>query len=259
LNPGDGFIYLGTAPGFGLCVDRKITDDIIFELGLACPPFYGMSERWLLEGVLSVSGASLTWYIEQFYASPEEVVEDRTLFDRLESEAGQITPGSEGLFFMPHLMGERCPENPEARAVLYGLSLGHTRAHIARSMYEGIGFALRRAIELVEEKVGLQFKTFTVFGGGTNSRLLLQILANVLGQPMLLPKEEEIGALGLARVASTLVRRSHLERVSHRRSDTAIRVKPQSGLVKSYDEFYRQYKKIDEVMVPRYEDSTTTS
>jgi len=253
LNPGDSFIYLGTSPGFGLCLDREIRSDALLEMGLVLQPYDSLPGRWLLGGALSVAGSSFTWYIEQFErATDREAIQDQRLFEKLEIEASQVKPGSEGLFFLPHLMGERCPENPNARAVLYGLSVGHTRAHIARSMYEGIAFSLRRIIDLVEERVGVEFKTFRAFGGGSKSKLMTQILADVLGKPILLPAEEEVGALGLALVAASILKHSRLEAVYERTNETAEEIEPQNELVRTYGRLYSLFRRIEEDMAPVY-------
>jgi xylulokinase len=210
-----------------------------------------------LEGVLSVAGASLTWFIEQFeQVSKQEAADNQMIFDRLELEASRISPGSDGLFFMPHLMGERCPENANARGVLYGLSLGHTRAHIVRSMYEGTTFALKRGIELVEERAEVESKTYRIFGGGSKSRLLPKILANVLAKPVLLPKEEEVCALGLALIASAKLKQRKLE-TDKRAIETRDTVQPQSDLVSRYEKFYGIFKRIEETLTPAYNYSST--
>ena len=252
MDPGDSFIYLGTAPGFRLCTDHEIKGHALFEFGFTCLPHGDLSDRWLLEGPLSAAGGAFTWYIEQFENKTAQEAQELGLFKNLETIASNISAGADGLFFLPHLMGERCPEDPKARAVLYGLSLGHSKAHIARAMHEGIAFALRRAIELAEEHLGVKFMTFRAFGGGSKSLLLTNTLANVLAKRISIPTDDEVGALGLALLASSILEHSNPNLLYERTIGTARKVEPEDGLVKTYEGLYRVYKRIEENMTSTY-------
>jgi len=120
-------------------------------------------------------------------------------------------------------------------------------------MYEGIAFSLRRIIDLVEERVGVEFKTFRAFGGGSKSKLMIQILAEVLAKPILLPAEEEVGALGLALVAASILKHSRLEAVYERTIETAEEIEPQDEHVRTYGRLYSLFRRIEEGMAPVYE------
>ena len=73
-------------------------------------------------------------------------------YELIDREASKSPPGSNGLIYLPYLMGERSPWwNPHAKGVIIGLTLRHTRNGIARSILEGIGYNLKIILEVLKE------------------------------------------------------------------------------------------------------------
>jgi len=109
-------------------------------------------------------------------------------FQLLDLEAKKVPPGSEGLLVLPYFMGERAPLwNPKARGAILGLTLYHTKAHLYRALMEAAAYSLRHSIETGLE-CGLKIKEETrLVGGVAKSRLWVQILADVIGRPILIP------------------------------------------------------------------------
>ncbi|MBO4883799.1 MAG: hypothetical protein J5602_00675, partial [Clostridia bacterium] len=123
-------------------------------------------------GTIQCGGDALNWAVKNLLdmSIPEA--------ERL---AGSIQPGAEGVFFLPTLMGERTPYwDPNTRGVLWGFTLYHTRAHIARAVYEGIAFALNGCADVMRE-CGLPVKSLMLTGGGAQSLLWPDILASLAG------------------------------------------------------------------------------
>jgi xylulokinase len=121
------------------------------------------------------------------------------LYSILLEEAAGVPPGSRGLLFLPHLMGERGPQpDPNAKGTLFGLTMAHERADIARAVLEGCAFQLLR---IVEDCGSPELHEITVVGGGVKSPLWLDIIADVLGARLLIPRVLEAGALGAAILA----------------------------------------------------------
>ena len=99
----------------------------------------GLSLRWFREHL----GESETWYARQTGADP---------YDLIINEAEKIPPGSDGLLFLPYLMGERTPHlDSQARGMWFGLTAAHTRGHLIRSVLEGVAFSLRDSLEIFQE------------------------------------------------------------------------------------------------------------
>lgn len=127
-------------------------------------------------------------------------------FEEMDRAAAQIPPGSEGLLFQPHLLGEWAPYwDDHLRANFIGATMRHTRAHFTRAALEGVAFALRDAIEGLA-KLGLHYQTYSLIGGGAKSRLWAQIVCDVLGQELAVPKEQDAayGAALITGVAAGL-------------------------------------------------------
>ena len=134
-----------------------------------------------------------------FYGSDEK---DVMSYDLLNSEAEQAPPGSEGLFFMPFTMGAMAPEwNAKARGVFYGLTLAHTRSHLARSVLEGSVFALRSIVESMQ-RTGLEVTEIRAVAGGSRSELARQIRADALGLPVTVLSTSETTVVGAALLAA---------------------------------------------------------
>jgi xylulokinase len=115
-------------------------------------------------------------------------------FETLVDEAAQSVPGSHGLLLLPYFAGERTPVfDPQARGVIAGLSLRHTRGDLFRSVYEGIAFGIRQILEVFDGTgVGATQRIFAV-GGGTRGGLWTQIVSDVTRRTQIIP-EQTIGA-----------------------------------------------------------------
>ena len=110
--------------------------------------------------------------------------------------------GSEGLFFLPYLAGERTPHaDPLARGCFVGLTLSHTRGHLARSVMEGATYALRDSLAIIRE-LGVPVKEIRASGGGSKSPLWRQIQADVFGQDVVTINAEQGPAYGVALLAA---------------------------------------------------------
>lgn len=119
----------------------------------------------------------------------------------MSEQAGKVAPGSDGLVFLPYLGGERTPYmDPEAEGMFLGLRLIHTRAHFVRAVMEGIVFALKDSLCVLEE-LGLGTDTIIASGGGARSSVWLQIQADIFGKKLMVTDIAEQGSLGIAILA----------------------------------------------------------
>ncbi|MBM9467677.1 FGGY-family carbohydrate kinase [Nakamurella leprariae] len=133
---------------------------------------------------MSTSGSLTGWVADLVGGVP---------FEQLVAEASQVPPGSDGLLLLPYFAGERTPVfDPQARGVVAGLHLRHTRAHLFRAVYEGIGFGIRQILELLDAPAGTVSRLVAV-GGGTKGSLWTQIVSDITGREQTVP-EQAIGA-----------------------------------------------------------------
>lgn len=159
--------------------------------------------QWHWMGVMLSAAGSLRWYrnnlAEAEMARAAETGADA--YDRLTDQAAHAPAGSEGLIFLPYLSGERTPHgDPDARGVFFGLTLRHTKAHLVRSVLEGVAYGLRDSLELVRA-MGLDVNQVRVSGGGARSPLWRQILADVFDTEIALVNVTEGAAFGAALLA----------------------------------------------------------
>ena len=163
-----------------------------------------MPGTWHTMGVTLAAGGSLRWVRDMLAGAEREVAKwtGEDVYDVIAREASRALPGSEGLLFLPYLIGERCPyPDPNARGGFIGLTLRHNRSSIMRSVLEGVIFSLRDVSRLIE-KMGLPITQIRTSGGGALSSLWRQIHADVFDREVItVSGSAEGGAYGAALVA----------------------------------------------------------
>ena len=137
-------------------------------------------------GATATFGVGLRWCREMFDESMD--------YAEMVKLAEDVSPGSDGLIFFPHLMGERWPKfNSYAKGTIFGLTLSHRKKHIIRAILEGNAYLIRQIIE----GYGIErVENITATGGGAKSKLWLQIISDVTGKTVSVPKVTEATALG---------------------------------------------------------------
>jgi len=149
---------------------------------------------WHFMGVMLSAAGSLQWY--------RDALAPGMSFDDLLKEAEKIPAGSEGLFFLPYLSGERTPHpDPDARGAFIGLTLRHQRGHITRSILEGVGYGLKDGFSLIQNSGVGAIREIRASGGGTKGALWRQILASILGSDLVTINTSEGAAFGAALLA----------------------------------------------------------
>lgn len=148
---------------------------------------------WYVMAATLSAGLSLSWFSEN--------IAREASFDTLSAEADTIPPGSEGAFFLPYLAGERTPHlDPLARAMFFGLTLKHTRAHMTRAIMEGVAYSYRDCLDVLEN-LGIPAHRIIASGGGARSTLWLQIQTDVLGREIHTTEVKEQASFGAALAA----------------------------------------------------------
>ena len=151
--------------------------------------------RWHMMSVMLSAAGSLRWFRDAIAPGDD--------FATLVAGAASLPAGSEGLWFLPYLSGERSPyPDPRARGAFVGLTLRHDRRHLTRAVLEGVAFGLRDGLDLMLE-AGIPAPTqIRASGGGTASQLWRQILADVLGAEIATVSTTEGAAYGAAILAA---------------------------------------------------------
>lgn len=166
--------------------------------------FNGARDLYIFGGAIT-AGASVSWFREQFCQAEmqQALASGEDSHQRLEALAAQVPAGSDGLLFLPYLMGERSPVwDAMASGSFVGLTLYHTRIHLYRAVLEGVSFALRHNIEAGARGAQSLDPRLIVVGGAAHSDLWMQIIADVTGYPVDTIVQEVEAALGAALLAA---------------------------------------------------------
>ncbi|MEO8126180.1 MAG: xylulokinase [Bryobacteraceae bacterium] len=151
--------------------------------------------KWHVMGVTQGAGLSLQWMRNQLAPGEE--------YSNLTKEAATAECGSQGLFWLPYLMGERTPHlDATARAAWVGLTAKHTRADLIRSVIEGVSYSQQDGLAIMEE-MGVPITSVRVSGGGAKSAFWKQILADVFAKRVTTLESQEGSAYGAALLAMT--------------------------------------------------------
>lgn len=177
-RPGDTMVSLGTSGTVLAATDAPVTDSQA-RLHSFC---HALPDTWYAMGVVLSAGGSLRWFRDALSRDQVRAAAARGIdpYDVIMESASQAPPGSDGLIFLPYLTGERTPyPDPNARGNFFGLSLRHTYEHVARSVVEGITFALRDSAELLHA-LNIETPTIRITGGGARSEFWRQLIADIL-------------------------------------------------------------------------------
>ena len=241
IQPGDLMLSYGSTSALVFVADRYRPVPGLWMTRGARP------EEFVLTSALSTSGSITSWFRKQFAQElPQATFADTgTAHAQLSREAEASPPGARGLLMLPYFSGERSPFNdPFARGVVSGLSLSHVRGDLYRAVLEATAFGIRHNLEVIAA-CGTTVRHATAVGGGTASRLWVQIVSDVTGLAQDIPDRLIGAAYGdafLAAGAVGLVNGSGTGR--HPWVSTVDRVEPDERNRDVYDRRYVLYREL---------------
>ena len=151
---------------------------------------HAVPRAWHVMGVTQGAGLSLQWFRRNLAPDVE--------YDALTAEAGNAPAGSQGLYWLPYLMGERTPHlDAFARGGWIGLTAKHTRADLIRSLLEGVAYSQKDCLDIIEG-MGVMVDSIRLSGGGARSGFWRQMFADVFGRRVATLETEEGSAYGAA-------------------------------------------------------------
>ena len=222
-NVGDLMLMYGTTMFLINTVPDKVTSPSLWGTVGALPGTRNLA------GGMATSGA-ITGWLRDLFGGP-----DYADLVKLADESG---PGANGLLMLPYFAGERTPiMDPQARGVIAGLTLSHTRGDLYRAALEAIGFGVRHNIEVIEEAGG-DVQRIVAVGGGTQGRLWTQIVSDITGRPQVIPTQTVGASYGGALLAAQSVTDADITTWNPVKE---IR-EPQPGLAETYAELYTNYR-----------------
>jgi xylulokinase len=241
VDPGDMMVMYGSTLFLIDLVPEPTPDPRMWTAAYCLPG------RHAVTGSLTTAGLLLQWFRDEL-GGPEVAAEregGEAAWAALARLAAGADPGSDGLLCLPYFAGERTPLNdPDARGVFAGLSLRHTRAHLARAVLEGIGHGFRQNLEVMAE-MGAAPARLVAVGGGTRNPVWLQVMSDISGMPQVLP-ETTIGASYgdalLAGLATGIVPGLDAARETWVRARTVI--EPDPALAAMYDAHHEVFTRL---------------
>ena len=246
VDPGQLVDVAGTFPVLATCVDRYFADT---RHGML-QPLAGPLGDWHWYPMMYISGGGLThrWFRDQL--ANESIQEAQqagmSAYQWLDDQAAAVPPGSEGLLFVPHLVGRACPPDPDVRGAWVGFTWTHRKPHFYRSLLESIAYDYADALSVVREYLpDAAFAEVRVIGGGANSRLWNQIKADVLGVPYVRLHREDIAALGCAIMAGHAVGLyPDMAATARRFAQTTDRIEPRPAYHDHYQAYVAAYRQV---------------
>lgn len=241
VRPGDLMIMYGSTTFFILVLDAPRPDPRMWTVGGAFAGQYNLAAG------MATSGSLTRWFRDELAADLPEESAYATLFAGAEG----VPPGANGLLVLPYFSGERTPINdPNARGVIAGLSLAHTRNDLFRAVLESVAYGIRHNIETFQSigssRAGESaVKRIVAVGGGTQSQSWLQIVSDVAGVEQIVPKITVGASYGdafLAGLAASILTRDDLDEWVQ----TERIVAPDPAAQKIYQPFYEDYLKLYE-------------
>ena len=166
----------------------QITPVRVPDARLWYAPWFFPGKHAAMSG-LATSGTLSHWFREQFARE----LDPATAVMALALEAEGSPPGAKGMVMLPYFSGERTPiHDTEARGVLFGMNLTHTRGDIYRALFEGIAFGTHHVFETYAD-VGQPPKAILAAGGGTKNRVWAQATSDVSGRTQIV-RQKTVGA-----------------------------------------------------------------
>lgn len=209
--------------------------------------------RYVPTATMQAGGGALQWVADLLGSDAEP---DR--FTRLVSAAERVSAADEGLFFLPHLLGERSPWwNPNARGAFVGLARHHGEAHLTRAVLEGVAFNLATCVQAFRQH-GTPVTRVDAIGGGAASPVWLQILADVWGcevrQRTIVDEANSLGAAVTTGVAIGTVPDLSAAR---RLSEINAVFRPDTTRHRAYQEHHQEFVEIYAALEPVFDKAAT--
>jgi len=240
---GLGVLYLGTGAGIRVSLGRG---GLVGKSSARTVPMEYVDGLWWFGSMMGIGGGALKWFREAVRGGAADV----ETYDDYDRMAGDVPAGAEGLFFVPHMQGERSPYyDHRLSGAFVGLRMHHRAAHMVRAMMEGVTFNVLAIGEDINEQTGEPLPTLRAVGGGAQSPVWRSILSSVLATPLDLMEESEstvlgaaiLGAAGVGDFTSVVEACESMVHVSGREE-------PNSWLVEAYKPLYRRFQQAGEAV-----------
>lgn len=181
--PGDMMLMYGSTAWITLLMDKPLMHEQLWATPYIFPGTY------CLHGGMATSGSLTRWFRD--IVAADHVAEEKKggpdSYSVISDAAANIKPGAEGIVVLPYFSGERSPINDaNARGIIFGLEIGHSKAHLYRAGYEGVGYSINHTLQVMAN-AGAKAELMTAVGGGTKNPAWLQAVSDIAKVPQRIP------------------------------------------------------------------------
>ncbi len=231
--PGQMVITVGTSGAV-----RKIVAEPWFDPGERTWCYMLTEGLWMIGGAINNGGLTLQWAREKLYPD----LEGGAGYEQLAADAASVAPGAEGVFMLPYFAGERSPLwAPKDRGMMYGLGMAHNRAHFARAAMEGVANCLADVWDaLYGSETPNEMVRLT--GGITRTPLWVQILADMLGVPLMALDVADTSATGAGLTGLAALGLIGPEQFTRTAVESGPIYTPDRGRHAFYKQHHREYR-----------------
>jgi xylulokinase len=238
--PGDVLLKFGGSGDIIMASDTARPDWRLYMDYHLIPGLYAPN------GCMAASGSALNW-LAATIRLPEASQRPHAALDQL---AARIAPGSDGVLCLPYFLGEKTPiQDPLARGTFTGLSLGHRPEHLWRALLEGIAFGFRHHVEVFRE-IGYRPARYLASDGGSRSRIWMQIVADVLQEPVRLLENAHGSSVGAAWVAAIASGQNVGWGDVERLVSLGNTIVPNTARRAAYDRAYGEFRELYRALAP---------
>ncbi|MFL5771632.1 MAG: gluconokinase, partial [Flavisolibacter sp.] len=233
IQKGIAALSIGTSGAIRICTSRPVRDAAMMNFN------YILDEKnYISGGAINNGGNVVQWLLNNFL---NQRIDEKNYSDLFE-EIGQVSPGADGLIFLPYLQGERAPVwDEKCCGVYFGVRFIHERNHFLRASVEGICFALFQIMNALEEATG-PIETLNASGGFVKSPIWLMTLANITGKKIAVLQTDDASAIGAAFMG--LKATGLIEDYNALSAEIGMQFLPDKNLAGAFDKNFSVFKKL---------------
>ncbi|QIB34574.1 FGGY-family carbohydrate kinase [Ancylobacter pratisalsi] len=228
---------------FGGAIDILVATDQVKPDPRLYLDYHLIPGLFMPNGCMATGGSGLNWFVRTF-AGGEAMAAERegiSVHQHLDRLAAERPAGADGLMILPYFLGEKTPiHDPAARGVFDGLTLSHDIGHLWRALLEAYAYASAHHVEVLRD-MGHSAQRVLVSDGGSNSRVWMQIIADVLGQPVHRLKGHPGSSLGAAWTAAVGVGLADWPGIARFVQQDEV-LQPNPAHAEVYEAGYRRYR-----------------
>lgn len=237
-EPGDVLLKFGGSADVLIATKEAVPDPRMYLDYHLIPGLY------VPNGCMATGGSALNWFVDRIAYGEKAAAEATglTVHQHLDQLAEDTPAGADGVQIIPYFLGEKTPiHDPHVRGIISGLSFNHGIAHMWRALLEGFGHAFRHHIEVLND-MGHPTDRYMASDGGSNSKFWVQIVSDILQEPIQLLKGHPGSCLGAAWTAAIATGTESDWRGAARFVTSGGVIAPDPGNAGLYEERYRAFR-----------------